>query len=121
MSDDDINRICSVSPYVPFADEEKSLRWMAELGPFDEFIEDKKIYSKLKMRLKLDDDAEITVLVKFNDGEWQKIRHIYQSDERSAYIPISPIRCDKFFVRLEGVRGCTVESLVREYRERSDR
>ena len=121
QSDDDINRICSVSPYVPFADEEKGLRWMAELGPFDEFIEDKKIYSKLKMRLKLDDDAEITVLVKFNDGEWQKIRHIYQSDERSAYIPISPIRCDKFFVRLEGVRECTVESLVREYRERSDR
>lgn len=114
------NVIYSVNPYVPLPDEDL-LPWMAELGPFDEIIENKKIYSKLRMRLKLEDKSELTIAIKFNDGEWQEIRHIYSMDDRNLSVPIAPVRCDKFFLRLEGKGRCTVESLVREYRERSDR
>lgn len=119
--DGDMNRICSVTPYIPFEEEADGVDWMAELGPFDEYLENKKIYSKIRMRLKLDEGSEITVSVRFDNGEWQAIRHIYQSDERAAYIPIAPRRCDKFFIKLEGKGGCVVESLLREYRERSGR
>lgn len=115
------NRICSVTPYVPFEKEEDGVAWMAELGPFDEFFENKKIYSKLKMRMKLDPGAELNISIKFDTGDWRTIRHIYQSDDRAAYVPISPVRCDKFYVKLEGKGNCVVESLVREYRERSER
>lgn len=113
--------ICSVTPYVPFEEEETGVPWMAELGSFDEYLENKKIYSKVKMRLKLDEGAELTVKIKFDSGEWKAIRHIYKSDDRAVYVPITPARCDKFFIRLEGKGGCVVESLIREYRERSDR
>lgn len=118
---EDINRICSVTPYVPFKDEADGIAWMAELGPFDEYLENKKIYSKIKMRLKLDPGAELNISVKFDSGDWQSIRHIYQSDDRAAYVPISPRRCDKFLIKLEGKGTCVVESMIREYRERSDR
>lgn len=121
QGENEVNRICSVTPYEPFKNEVDNLPWMAELGPFDEFLENKKIYSKLRMRLKLEDGAELTVKIMFDNGEWKTIRHIYETDERAIYIPISPMRCDKFFVRLEGTGGCTVESLLREYRERSGR
>lgn len=114
-------KICSVSPYVPFEDEADGIEWMAELGPFDEYLENKKIYSKIKMRLKLDEGAELSISIKFDTGEWRVIRHIYQHDERTAYVPISPQRCDKFLLRLEGKGNCVVESVIREYRERSDR
>lgn len=112
--------IYSVNPYIPLEEEDK-LPWMAELGPFDEILENKKIYSKIKMRLKLEDKSEVTISIKFNDGEWQDIRHIYELDERSLFVPIAPVRCDKFYLRLKGTGRCTVESLVREFRERSDR
>lgn len=112
--------IYSINPYVPLRDE-KYLPWMAELGPFDEIMENKKIYSKIKMRLKLEEKAEVTISIKYNDGEWQSIRHIYALDGRSIFVPIAPVRCDKFSLRLEGTGRCTVESIAREFRERSDR
>jgi len=112
--------IYSINPYVPLRDE-KYLPWMAELGPFDEIMENKKIYSKIKMRLKLEEKAEVTISIKYNDGEWQSIRHIYALDDRSIFVPIAPVRCDKFSLRLEGTGRCTVESIAREFRERSDR
>lgn len=115
------SRICSITPYIPFEDEADGVAWMAELGPFDEYLENKKIYSKVKMRLRLDAGSELNISIKFDSGEWRSIRHIYQNDERAVYVPISPMRCDKFLIRLEGKGGCIVESLIREYRERSDR
>ena len=36
-------------------------------------------------------------------------------------IPLAPVRCDKFRIKLIGTGRCTVEALTRTFRERSDR
>ena len=98
-------------------EEKEPIEWMAELGPFDEFIEDKKVYSRLKMRLKLADLAELTVMISVDDGDWERIEHLNAEYDRAIVLPIVPRRCDKFAVRFEGKGRCRIESLVREYRQ----
>lgn len=95
---------------------ERDITWRAELGPFDEFIEDKKVYSKMKMRLRLEDMSELAVYIKMDDGDWEQLQHINAEKSRSMLIPMVPRRCDKFAIRFIGKGYCKIESLVREYR-----
>lgn len=111
-ADDLIYEIDSDNPL----DDEKDIRWTAELGPFDEYIEDHKVYSKLKMRLKLGALSELAVLISIDGGEWEVVDYITQDRERACMLPIVPRRCNKFAVRLEGKGRCRVDSLVRVYR-----
>ena len=114
-SDNDIYEMNSDKP-LP---EEADIKWTAELGPFDEYMEDKKIYSKLKMRLKLEEYAELAVLISIDEGQWEHLQHINAEKSRSLVLPIVPRRCDKFAIRLEGKGRCKIESLVRQYRQGS--
>ena len=113
---DDVNKIYEMIPYVE-VEVKEPIEWMAELGPFDEFIEDKKVYSRLKMRLKLADLAELTVMISVDDGDWERIEHLNAEYDRAIVLPIVPRRCDKFAVRFEGKGRCRIESLVRDYRQ----
>lgn len=114
------NKIYSTSTDVPIA-EDRAIKWMALLGDYDEYIEEKKVYSKLQMRLKLEADSSIMVNVQFdNSGTWEQVAHIYAERDRAVYLPIVPRRCEKFKIRLEGKGYCKIESLVREYREGSE-
>ena len=97
--------------------EETDIKWRAQLGPFDEFIEDKKIYSKIKMRMKLAELAEVDVYISIDDGEWEWQEHVIADRETAHFLPIVPRRCNRFAVKLEGRGYCKVESLVREYRQ----
>ena len=113
--DNIIYEIASDNPML----SEKDIEWRAELGPFDEYIEDKKVYSKLKMRLKLAELAELDVHISIDGGEWEWLKHISSSAERVQFVPILPRRCDKFSIRFKGKGCCKIESLVREYRQGS--
>ena len=110
------NKIYEMMPTEPVEEKER-IEWSAELGAFDEFVEDKKIYSRLKMRLKLDDLAELTVMISIDGGDWEIIEHLNAEYDRAVMLPIVPRRCDKFAVRFEGKGRCRIESFVREYRQ----
>lgn len=109
------NQIYEMDSDDPVADETE-IKWMAELGPFDEFIEEKKVYSKLKMRLRLEEKSSVHLYIKIDSGEWELLDTFDEFKERAQFVPIVPRRCDKFSVKLEGVGRCKIESLVREYR-----
>lgn len=96
------------------------VKWYAQLGEFTEYSDDKKIYSKIKVRLKLDAGARVNISVSTDGGAFLPVSTIYAQSERVAYVPIIPIRCDRFAVRLDGVGGCKVESFVREYTSGSE-
>jgi hypothetical protein len=100
---------------------EKDIHWMAELGDFDEFQEEKKVYSRIKLRVNMEPDSEITVSVMYDGKEWIQVAQLQTKHERTSFIPIVPVRCDKFRIKLEGIGYSLVESIVREYRERSIR
>jgi hypothetical protein len=96
--------------------DESDIKWMVEFGPFDEFIEEKKVYSSMKLRLKLERGSKLDIYIKIGDGKWEKALRVDDHKERSQLVPIVPRRCDKFSIKLEGKGNCRIESLVREYR-----
>ena len=100
--------------------KDETIKWYAQLGEFVEYSEDKKIYSKIKVRMKLDAGARVTISVSTDSGAFIPVSTIYAQSERVAYVPIIPIRCDRFAIRLDGVGGCKVESVVREYTSGSE-
>lgn len=101
--------------------EESGVEWMAEFGPFDEYVESKKVYSRLKMRLIMAAGSTLTVKMKIDNDAWMVIQEVEADEETSMYIPIIPRRCDKFSVRLEGVGQTRIDSLTRVYRASTDR
>ena len=118
--DDADNVIYEMASAKPMASE-KDIEWMAELGPFDEYLEDKKVYSRLKMRLKLEDESSLTISIRIDDGAWERVVMIDSDQDRTQAVPIVPRRCDKFSVKFEGKGRCRIDSLVRTYRQGTSR
>lgn len=108
-------QIVEIDSDEPFEEEEK-IEWMAQFGPFDEFIEERKVYSHLKMRLTLEEGASVQVSISIDGGDWERIISIDDHKDRSQFIPIVPRRCNKFSVKISGEGRCKIESLVRVYR-----
>lgn len=98
----------------------EKIEWYAQLGEFVEYSENKKIYSKVKVRMKMDAGTRVTISVAVDGGAFKPVQIIYAQENRVAYVPIIPIRCDRFAIRIDGVGGCKVESVVREYTSGSE-
>lgn len=101
--------------------EDNELEWFAELGPFDEYIEDKKAFSKLKMRYSLSEGAYMEIWIQHDDGDWILAEELLDHMDRAGVVKVIPRRCDKFRIRLEGKGRCIVESILRQYRVVSGR
>lgn len=113
--DADTGKIMSTS-----GGKDEVIEWYAQLGEFVEYSDDKKIFSKVKARMKLDAGARVTISVATDGGSFIPVSTVYAQSERVAYVPIIPVRCDRFSIRLDGVGGCKVESIVREYTQGSE-
>lgn len=109
------NQIYEIDSDKPAATND--IKWMAQFGPFDEFIENKKVYSKFRLRVKLAEFSELIVMISVDDGKWELVERIGTEQARSLTIPVVPRRCNRFAIRLEGKGYCKVESLVRVYRQ----
>ena len=121
--------------------EYSGMDWYAEFGPFDEYLENKKIYSKLSLRLvppkRISDleladendeiitdendefisvDRWLKVYMSLDEGPWELVQ-IYEPPEIGGeVIPIVPRRCDRYSIRLEGKGECSIKSLTRRIR-----
>lgn len=105
---------------------DEPIPWSATFGPFDEYIENQKIYSKLQMRVQLPETATLKIEIamnalKLNDCKWETIKEISAENELSVHVPIVPRRCSRFYVRLTGVGRCRIDSFTRKYRQGSSR
>jgi hypothetical protein len=90
--------------------------WSAEFADFAERSPNKKGIAKILMRLELDEGASMEIFMRFDsEGEWQKVAALEANAKRSYYLPIVPRRADHYRMKLEGVGGCRVYSMVREY------
>ena len=94
----------------------ESLNWMAQFGPFDEYIENRKIYSKLALRLKANGTAHVRVYISLNEGEWELVKEFDPAVTEGHFIPIVPRRCDRYSIRIEGAGNCEIKSLTRHVR-----
>ncbi len=100
---------------------EGPFQWMAEFG---DIVEDntagaspnKKGYSKLQIRLELDEDAEATVWISYDTAiTWQQVSTLKPKVKRSYYLPIIPRRADHIRLKITGQGQCRVYGMAREY------
>lgn len=97
----------------------EDMEWMAVFGPFDEWLEEHKIYSKLAMRLVAKGNASAKVYISINEGPWEQIEHYERVSTKGDFIPIIPRRCDRYSVKIEGKGNFEVKSLTRRVRKGS--
>lgn len=108
--------ITIINPQDP-AEKYEDIDWMAQFGPFHEYLEEKKIYSKLSLRLKANDTSEVKVYIALDEGEWELVKEYTLAKTSGEVIPIIPRRCDRYSIRIEGKGNCEIVSLTRRVRE----
>ena len=102
------------------ATETKKQRdWLAVFGPFDEYVEDRKIYSKMSLRFVADPHTKVNVYIKMDDQGWETIHKFEFTETGGATIPIVPRRCDRFSIKITGIGDCEIKSLTRRFRRGS--
>lgn len=108
----------------PTGTAEGPVEWFAEFGDFTEYSKgypqygaNKKGVSKLQIRLELDEGASVQVYIQFDtDGAWEKFGGaLGEGVKRSYYLPIVPRRGDHYRLKLEGIGGCRIYSMTREF------
>lgn len=97
-------------------DGEKPIAWEATFAPFDETAHNKKGYSKLLLRLELDEGAWVEVDVSADNGPFKTVYTARELGGQAMVVPIRPGRCDRFQVRLRGLGGFVLRSMVREFK-----
>jgi len=95
----------------------KPIEWYAKFGDYDEYVENKKIYSKILMRMKMEEDSQFTAWISVDDGAWESVFHLDTHFKRAVEMPIVPRRCDKFAILITGKGYIKIESMVRVVRE----
>lgn len=114
----DRNKIYVINPET--ASETVSQReWMAVFGAFDENIENQKIFSKMSLRFIAQPKTIVTIYIKMDDGEWERIKQIGYTETGGVTVPIVPRRCDRFYIKIVGKGDCEIKSLTRRFRRGS--
>lgn len=131
-----------INPQNP-TEELDDIKWMAVFGPFDEYLEEHKIYSKLALRLisnavtdriitnELDEeimteegdlikvDRTIQVYISIDEGPWELVEVYDPPKTKGDFIPIIPRRCDRYSIKVEGEGPYEIKTLTRRVRQGS--
>lgn len=94
------------------------VEWSVQLGRFEEVYGEKKIISRLFVLADMEPGADMLVEMQTDGGEWKTVSH--QREPGHRRIPIIPVRCMYFAVRLSGHGKVVIRSVVRRMREGSD-
>ena len=93
---------------------EASVPWSAETGEIGYSHPDNKYVSRLQLRMSLAPGATARVSVQYDSsGKWEPKGVLTGTSVRSFLLPILPVRCDHFKLRLEGTGDFRVYSLAR--------
>lgn len=97
--------------------EEEDVEWFAEFADFTDDDPNQKGVGKIQLRIELDVGASVNVFLMFDsDCQWQQVGQVLsEGRKRSYYLPIIPRRGDHYRLKLTGIGGCRIFSLVREY------
>jgi hypothetical protein len=109
-------QIAIINPDNTNISDYENISWMAVFGPFDEYIENRKIYSKILVRLERDAKSEVKIFISINEGEWELVQDFKPAKTGGDYIPIIPRRCDRYTIKIEGKGKCSIKTLTRSVR-----
>lgn len=94
------------------------VEWSIQFGKFEEIYGEKKIISRLYVIADIEPGSDMLVEIQTDDGQWKTVSH--QRRSGNVRIPIIPVRCMYFAIRLSGHGKVTIHSIVRKTREGSD-
>ena len=97
------------------ADGTVPIPWEATFTTFHETVHNKKGYSRLLLRLELEEGAWAEVDVAQDNGPFKPVWTARQPCPPTQVIPIRLGRCDSFRVRLRGEGKFVLRSMVREF------
>lgn len=103
----------------PTWDTVATIPWMAVFGPFDEWLEEHKIYSKLALRMIAKGTASAKVYISIEEGDWELVASYDSISTKGDFIPIIPRRCDRYSIKVEGTGMCEIKTLTRRIRKGS--
>lgn len=95
--------------------EEGAISWSATLCQFDETVHGRKGYSRLHLRADLEAGAWLKAEISTDGGPFRQVYSGHDERAKTVQIPILPVRCDNFRVRLSGKGTCVIKSFVREF------
>ena len=75
----------------------------------------RKCYSKLYLRADLDAGAWLKVEISTDGKPFRQVFSTHNERAKTLQVPILPVRCDNFRIRLSGKGGCLVKSIIREF------
>lgn len=93
-----------------------TMEWTATFGAFDEYVESKKIYSKISLRLNVFSHTHLKVYISLDQGDWELVQEYTAAETGGHIIPIVPRRCDRYSIKIEGKGYCEIKALTRRVR-----
>lgn len=102
-------------------EQEREVKWEAELAPFGLEDSRQKQISRLVLRLSMEKDARLECLARYDDEEvWHSLCMIFGTDLRSFRLPLRPRRCDHMRLRFRGTGPVKIYSVAQVYEKGSD-
>lgn len=101
--------------------KEDRVKWSATTGIIGYADVRQKYVSRFLIRMKLEDGASAQFMIEYDsNGKWMPCGSIVGNGIRSAVLPIRPVRCDHFRIRMAGEGEMRAFSLSRVYERGSD-
>jgi len=99
--------------------EENPLLNFAEFGDIYEGSPQKKLLISIQIIADVEENETLEVYLQANGGDWTKIGTLTGSKQMHK-LPLKPLRCDYWRLKLSGTGAWTVYSIAREYAQGSD-
>ena len=101
--------------------KEDKVKWSATTGIIGYADVRQKYVSRFLIRMKLEDGASAQFMIEYDsNGKWLPCGSIVGNGIRSAVLPIRPVRCDHFRIRVAGEGEMRTFSMSRVYERGSD-
>lgn len=94
---------------------EGPVNWFAETGDMLVQLPDNKYVSRIQLRVGVEQGSTIKVQAQYDsDGEWKTIFERGYTKKASFTMPIIPVRCDHFRLRVSGIGRSCVYAISKE-------
>ena len=118
--DSDTQKIITMSGGPSYGAEDK-VPWMVESGIIGMSTPDMKYISKLVVRMSLEEGASVSISIQYDSvGDWKQVCSMRSTSLRSFSVPIRPMRCDHFRIRIEGEGDGKIYSITKTIEQGSD-
>ena len=118
-ADGDTHDILTVKPGT---NPEGAVTWMCETGNIGMESPDRKYITRLTVKLSAELGSKVRVSILYDSvGTWKQIFATEMAGVRPVTVPILPMPCDHFKLRIEGMGPCRIYNITKTMREGAER